>query len=321
MTDRLHPRLRAGVEASRRRPPVDWTRPFDQIRAEQDEARRTAFDTLIDPAPAIAGTDDHQVTADDGSEILVRVYRPAGDGALPGHVFFHGGAWAFGTVDQYDGYCASLAAHAGCIVASVNYRKAPEHPFPTGPEDCYLGLSWVHKHAGELGIDPSRLSIGGNSAGGNMAAAVGLLARDRGGPPLVLQCLDVPATDFTFSQPSKGADHENAVDFYPTRAMLEQYRRMYLPSEDDWSNPYASPLLAPDLSGLPPALILTCEFDALRDEGEAYGYRLREAGVPCTIVRWAGYPHGQNMFTALTPEARHCFDLIIAALKRAHSQL
>jgi acetyl esterase len=284
--------------------------------------RRRAFDTLIDPAPPIAGTQDHQVTATDGTPITVRVYRPdAGDGteALPALVYFHGGAWAFGTIDQYDGYCTSLAAGAGCVVASVNYRKAPEHPFPTGVEDCCAGLAWVHEHADELGIDGTRLSIGGNSAGGNLAAAVALVARDRGGPPLVLQILDVPGTDFTQSQPSKNPPHENVVDFYPNAEMLDHYRRLYLPAHDDWAHPYASPLLAPDLSGLPPALIITCEFDALRDEGEAYGYRLREAGVPCTMVRWLGYPHGQNMFTALTPEARHCFDLIVSALRRANA--
>src|SRR5205823_7741504 len=130
---------------------------------------------------------------------------------------------------------------------------------------------------------------------------------------------DVPGTDFTLSLPSSTPPHENAVDFYPNREMLEQYRRMYLPSEEDWAHPYASPLHAPDLAGLAPALIMTCEFDALRDGGEAYGYRLREAGVPATIVRWPGYPHGQNMFTALTEEARHSFALLIAAIRAASS--
>jgi acetyl esterase len=313
----VHPRLRPTVVGQRNRPPVDWTRPIADIRAEQDATRVAAFRTLLDPAPPLARQEDHTFTSLDGTSITARVYRPTNDRRLPAHVFFHGGAFCFGTIDQYDGYCSSLATAAGCVVVSIDYRLAPEHPFPVPVEDCYRGLRWTHENADVLDIDGDRISVGGNSAGGNLAAAAALVARDRGGPAVIFQCLDVPATDFTLSQPSMAETHGNGRDYYPTRRSFEQYRRFYLTGEEQRTDPYASPLLASDLRGLPPALIMTCELDALRDEGEAYGRRLREAGVPCTILRWVGYPHGTNMFGALTDEARHSLDIIAVTLRRA----
>ena len=155
------------------------------------------------------------------------------------------------------------------------------------------------------------------SAGGNLGAAVALMARDRGGPSLSWQCLDVPGTDFTMSCPSVQADHVNA-GYTPTRRSLEVYRDLYLSNPADRCHPYASPLLAADVSGLPPALVMTCGLDALPDEGEAYGRRLREAGVACSIVRWTGLTHGTNMFTALLPEAWSCVDLVASTLRRVH---
>jgi acetyl esterase len=303
------------IEASRDRPEVDWSGPLAGLRRQQNELRRKAFETLIDPAPALASIIDHPVATDSGS-LRVRIYRPR-DAMLPVHVFAHGGAWCFGTVEQYDGYCATLAVDGDCAVASVDYRMAPEHPFPAAVEDCFAALTWIHSTAPQLGLDPGRLSMGGNSAGGNLAAAVALIARDRSGPALSWQCLDVPATDFTLSYPSVQADHINA-GYTPTRQSLEVYRNLYLGESGDRCHPYASPLLAPDVSGLPPALIMTCGFDALRDEGEAYGRRLREAGVACSIVRWTGLTHGTNMFTALLPEARSCQDLVSSTLRRVH---
>jgi len=303
------------VEATRSRPEVDWSGRFADIRRQQNEVRQKAFETLIAPAPVMASVVDHVVSTEWGG-LRVRIYQPRA-AELPVHVFAHGGAWCFGTVEQYDGYCATLAAGGDCAVASVDYRMAPEHPFPAAVEDCYAALSWAHSTAGSLGLDGDRLSIGGNSAGGNLVAAVAVMARDRGGPSLSWQCLDVPATDFTLSCPSVQADHPN-TGYTPTRRSLEVYRDLYLSEAADRCHPYASPLLAPDLSDLPTALIMTCGFDALRDEGENYGYRLRDAGVVCSIVRWTGLTHGTNMFTALLPEAWSCLDLVSSTLRRVH---
>ncbi len=315
MADDLHPRLRQLVEGASARPDVDWSRPITEIRNEQNDVRRRAFETLIAPAPPVASVIDHLIATAAG-HLRVRVYRPR-DGVLPVHLFAHGGAWCFGTVEQYDGYCATMAVRGDCAVASIDYRMAPEHPFPAAVEDCYAALLWAHGADQSLGLDGGRLSIGGNSAGGNLAAALALMARDRAGPSLAWQCLDVPGLDFTLSSPSVQADHVNA-GYLPTRRSLEAYRDLYLRGPADRVHAYASPLLAADLSGLPPALVMTCGFDALRDEGEAYGHRLREAGVACSIVRWPGLTHGTNMFTGLLPEAWSCLDLVASTLRRVH---
>ncbi|MHB8463348.1 MAG: alpha/beta hydrolase [Acidimicrobiales bacterium] len=209
-----------------------------------------------------------------------------------------------------------MATGAGCIVASVEYRLAPDHPFPTEPEDCYRALYWLVEHADTLGIDPTRISVGGASSGGNLAAVVALMARDRGGPPLVAQILEVPVIDLTLSQPSI---EENGDGYLLTRAAIEQSYRYYLTDPADATNPYASPIFAHDLAGLPPALIMTCEFDPLRDEGEAYARRLADAGVPTTLRRWDGQIHGSHVLDKLLPaEATQARQMIIAALRAAY---
>jgi acetyl esterase len=264
---------------------------------------------------AIADVGDHVVTVE-GGEITVRVYTPDGRPPFAGHLYFHGGGFWTGTVEQYDRFCRRIAKDAHCVVASVDYRLAPENPFPTAPEDGYAALRWLAANSSQLGIDPARLSIGGVSAGANLAAVVALMARDRGGPPLVFQALELPYTDMTMSSPSID---ENGDGYLVTRADLELCRSYYLSDPSDARHPYASPLLAGDLSGLPPAFVTTAEFDPLRDEGEAYARRLEEAGVPTTVRRWEGQIHGSQHYDKVLPEeSKEHHALLIQALRQGH---
>jgi acetyl esterase len=250
------------------------------------------------PAPPMARI-DHQVAVESGT-ITVRTYTPDLPGPLPGHIYIHGGGWWLGELDHRDAACGHLAADAGCVVVSVAHRLAPEHRFPTPVHDCHTALRWLADQAGRLGIDATRLSIGGDSSGANLAAATALLVRDKGGPSLLAQVLEIPALDLTLGQPSVNAPSEAAM---LTRDDLAANIAQYCDPLDR-RNPYASPLLAEDLTGLPQALIMTAEFDILRDDGAAYGRRLTEAGVPAEVIQWAGHVHGSHEMTAPLETAR-----------------
>ena len=269
-----------------------------ELREIAHASMAQSFGLLGDPGPDPASTVDQQVPVE-GGEITVRVYTPPGDGPFPVHVYFHGGGFWLGDLDMADGHCRSLSVGARCVVASVDYRLAPEHRWPTAPEDCYAATAWVVDHATELNVDPGRLSVGGGSAGGNLAAVVSLMARDRGGPTISLQVLDIPVTDLTMSQASVT---ENAEGYLLTKRSMEQYTDFYLGPDGDPKHPYASPLLADDLSGLPPAVVITAEFDPLRDEGEAYADRLEAAGVRVVRRRFEGHFHGSLSMAKLVPE-------------------
>ena len=222
-------------------------------------------------------------------EIPVRIYTPEGSGPFPALVFFHGGCFVFGGLETHDGTCRALTNAAGSIVIAVDYALAPEAKFPAAPEECYAALRWIADAANELNVDPSHLAVGGDSAGGNLAAVVALMARERGGPGLVHQLLVYPVTNHAFDT---GSYAENASGYLLTRDMMIWAWEHYLAVEADGQNPLASPLRAGDLSGLPPAFIITAEFDPLRDEGEAYAARLREAGVRARCTRYDGMFHG-----------------------------
>ncbi len=222
-------------------------------------------------------------------EIPVRVYRPAPERGQPLVVFFHGGGWVLGDIETHDHSCRELASRSRCIVASVDYRLAPEHPFPAAVDDAFASLVWLADHAAELGADSARLAVAGDSAGGNLAAVCTMLARDARGPALRFQLLVYPAVDARMATPSI---EENAVGYLLTKADMEWFYGHYAGSavrDDDWR---LSPGLAEDLAGLPPALVLTAEYDPLRDEGETYAARLREAGVEVTSIRYPGLVHG-----------------------------
>lgn len=285
-------------------------------RAFAHGVMQQAFIALAEPGPEVAAVVDRTAPVADG-EITVRVYTPEGDGPFPAHVYFHGGGFWLGDVDYCDITCRELCAGAGCIAVSVDYRLAPEHAFPVATEDAYAALCWTAEHAGELGIDPERISVGGASAGGNLAAVVALMARDRHGPPLVLQVLDIPVTDLTMSCPSI---NENGQGYLLTLDAITQYTNYYLADPADAKNPYGSPLLADDLSNLPPAVVMTAEFDPLRDEGEQYAERLAAAGVPVTAKRWNGHVHGSLSMTALLPSAREWRQEVIEAMRAVYAE-
>lgn len=242
---------------------------------------------IAEPEP-VAKVENRTIPGPQG-DIPVRIYTPEGIGPFPVLVFFHGGGWVICDLDTHDEACRSLANGTPCIVVSVDYRLAPEHKFPAAVEDCYAATQWVASNAASLNGDPSRIAVGGDSAGGNLTAVIAQLARDRGEPSLVFQLLIYPATNFNSDTPSS---RENADGYFLTRDDMIWFMNHYLNSPDDRNSPLASPALAADLSGLPPALVITAEYDPLRDEGEQYGQMLKEAGVPVTISRYNGMIHG-----------------------------
>ncbi|HVQ75026.1 MAG TPA: alpha/beta hydrolase [Candidatus Binatia bacterium] len=284
----------------------------DSTPAEARESMRTRTAGL-GPFEEVARTADHRVPVA-GGEIPVRVYWPSGGGPHPALVFYHGGGWVIGDLYTHDGICRSLANAAGCVVASVDYRLAPEFKYPVAAEDSYAGLRWVVDNASALGVDPRRVAVGGDSAGGNLSTAVAMMARDRKGPAPVFQVLIYPVTDYRFDTPSY---RENATGYVLTTVAMRWFWRHYLAREEQGMEPYASPMRASSLAGLPPALVLTAECDPLRDEGEAYAARLRDAGVPVALTRYSGMFHGFFRMTRLLDKARAALDEVAASLRKA----
>lgn len=245
---------------------------------------------LAAPPEPVARVEDRRIPVESSAgELAIRVYTPTGSSPLPILVYFHGGGWVLGNLDTHDPVCRGLANAGGCIVVSVDYRLAPEHKFPEPAEDAYGATRWVAENAATFGGDGARLAVGGDSAGGNLAAAATLMARDRGGPRLAFQLLNYPVTNYDFETASY---REKAEGYMLTRADMMWFWDHYLANDADARNPHASPLQAPDLSGLPPAMVITAEYDPLLDEGEAYAARLSEAGIPVEAVCYPGMIHG-----------------------------
>ena len=239
------------------------------------------------PPPAIGEVKDLRA-----GEIPCRLYRPTGvpaSTALPALIFFHGGGWVIGDLETHDVLCRQLTAGAGITVVNVDYRLAPEHTFPAAIDDAWAVTRWVAAHAGALGIDAGRLAVGGDSAGGNLAAVVAILARDHGGPALALLVLTYPVTDVA----AESASYADFADgFMLTRDSMRWFIDHYVPATPDRQDWRVSPLRAPSLAGVAPALVVTAGFDPLRDEGEAYARRLREAGVRVDTICYGGMIHG-----------------------------
>jgi acetyl esterase len=254
----------------------------DEARAYTSAGNSPRDDT------GLASVTDIEVGGADGT-LPARVYRP--EGAAEGGpvvVFFHGGGWVIGSIASHDNPCARVAAESGCTVISVEYRLAPEHPFPAPLEDAYAATAWISEHAGELGLDADRLAVAGDSAGGNLAAAVTLLARERGGPRIAFQALIYPNTNVREETPSRRENGEKPY-LLSNRAM-KWFEDHYIgAAEVDWR---IAPLRADDLAGLPPAVVLVAELDPLRDEGLAYATRLQQAGVVTTVHEAPGMVHG-----------------------------
>jgi acetyl esterase len=290
-------------------------KPTEDSTPEEARESIRARTAALGPVEDVAGVADHRVPVA-GSAITVRTYSPGGPGPYPALVYYHGGGWVIGDLYTHDGLCRSLTNAARCLVASVDYRLAPESKYPVAVQDSYAALQWVVAHAARLGIDPRRVAVGGDSAGGNLATVVALVARERGGPALVHQVLIYPVTDHAFDTPSYV---ENATGYVLTRAAMRWFSDHYLERTAQSREPYASPLRAPSLAGLPSALVITAECDPLRDEGEAYAARLRDAGVPVTLTRYTGMFHGFIRMTRILDKARTAVDEIAGSLQKAFS--
>ncbi|BAD41110.1 alpha/beta hydrolase [Symbiobacterium thermophilum] len=264
-------------------------------------------------AEPVAGVVDRTVPGPAG-KIPVRIYTPAGEGPFPVLLYFHGGGWVLGSPDTVHATCALLANRAGAVVVSVDYRLAPEHKFPAAAEDCYAATVWVAENARTIGGDPRRIAVAGDSAGGNLAAVVSLMARDKGYPDLAYQVLIYPVTDHNFDTPSY---RENGNDYFLTTAMMQWFWDHYIRSEADGRDWRASPLQAADVSGLPPAFVITAEYDPLRDEGEAYARKLIEAGSAVTVKRYLGQIHGFCTLLGAMPAGRQALEDAAAHLRLA----
>lgn len=285
--------------------PVEQMTP-QEARALRAQNARTLAE-LAGPVEPVAEVRDYSVPGP-AQPIPVRVYRPTPDVDGPLLVYFHGGGWVLGTLDTMDRPCRTLANITGCIVASVDYRLAPEHKFPAAVEDAYA--------AAEHFANGRPIAVGGDSAGATLAAAVTLMARDRGKPTLEFQLLVYPVTDFDDDQPSM---HDYAESHLLSRKGIEWFWGHYLANAEDGRHPYASPMNAPSLEGLPPAMIITAGCDPLRDQGEAYAVRLRDAGVPVVLKRYDGAIHGFFHMGAIIDAGRHALADAGAALRQAFS--
>ncbi len=285
--------------------------PFEHMTVPQAREATKGFIDLQGEPEEIA-TEDRTIPGPAG-EIPIRVYTPAGEGPKPVIVYFHGGGWVIGELDTVDNPLRRIANRTGAVVVSVDYRLAPEHVYPAAFDDCYAATAWVAEHAAELGGDPERVAVCGDSAGGNLAAAVAIAARDRQGPRLAAQLLIYPVTDFDFTTESY---RQNGEGYLLTKGSMQWFWAHYLGAQDLGKDPYACPARADDLAGLPPAFVATAEFDPLRDEGEAYAANLRIAGVDVTAKRYDGMLHGFAWTLGATPSGAALIDDLAAAFSQ-----
>ncbi len=279
-----------------------------------DEARAlSAVMGAMDDPPEVAAVED-RVIAGPAGDVSARIYTPDAPAPRPVVAFFHGGGFVICSVETHDGLARRLTNALGAVVVSVEYRLAPEARCPAAAEDCYAATQWAHEHAAELGADPARLMVAGDSAGGNLAAVVSLMAREQGGPPITSQALVYPVIDAACDAPSYT---ENAEGYFLTAPGMRWFWDHYLGPDGDGADPHASPIRASDLSGLPPAVVITAEFDPLRDEGEAYAEALQAAGVPVVVRRYDGMIHGFVSMPILFPEADDAVARIADAMQES----
>ncbi len=309
----LHPQLVALLEraASSPLPPYHDVPPA--------VARRFYRDTRgpLTPDPPPVESVQLLLAPGKGGPVPLRAYRPKGAGKdeiLPALVYIHGGGWVIGDLDTHDVVCRTLANGARCAVFSAEYRKAPESPFPAAVDDCFSSLNFVSRNSGTLKINPAQIAVGGDSAGGNLAAAISLIARDAGGPAISFQLLIYPATDHRLGHPSIDSNGEG---YLLTKKVMQYFRGHYLPREDDWLDWRASPLLAKSLAKLPPAFVMTAGFDPLRDEGKAYADRLAKEGVKSEYRNYADMVHGFVTMGRVLDTANTALADCAQALKKA----
>ncbi len=282
-----------------------------------EEARQALSIGSLAGEPEEVGKVEDRIISGATGEIPVRIYTPQGEGPFPVLVYYHGGGWVIGDLDTVDIPCRMLANRAGCIVVSVDYRLAPEHKFPVAAEDTYAATKWVVENAKAIQGDPARVAVCGDSAGGNLAAVVALMARDRNGPSLLYQVLIYPVTHHSFETNSY---RENAEGYFLTKETMVWFWNHYLQNEQAGQHAYASPLVAEDLRNLPPALVITAEYDPLRDEGEAYATRLKKAGVQVKAMRYDGMIHGFFWMPHALEQGRKAIEQVADALKHVFNK-
>ena len=284
-----------------------------ELRPDSDPQQlRSLYASLSLPVEiAVAHVEDRTIPGLTGAEIPVRIYRPDGDARQPAIVYYHGGGWVIGGLNTHDGTCRALADAVGATVVSIDYRLAPEHPFPAPVDDAFAAVQWVSEHATDLGIDAARIAVAGDSAGGNLAAVVAQMTRDTGGPSLCFQLLVYPVTDHEFDSVSM---NDNAEGYFLTRDAMKWFYSHYLNDPSEGADPRVSPLRAPDLSGLAPAFVITAEFDPLRDQGIAYATALAKAGTPVESRTYDGMFHGFISMVEWIDAGKVAFDDAVAAL-------
>lgn len=311
----LHPQAQAVLDLLNAAPTPLKNLPPADARAAYD---RFILPRNFDPVPL--GRIEDRMIPGPGGAMRIRIYTPAGDsGPRPIFLFIHGGGFVIGSIESRDPQCRLICRDADCIVVSVDYRLAPEAPFPAAPDDCWASLQWCADNTSDLGGDPARIAVGGESAGGNLAAGLALRARDDGGPTLAAQILVYPLTDMYFEQDLPSYRYLDE-DYFLTRDQMAWYGACYAPGMTTTDNILLSPCKAANLTSLPPAQIITAEFDPLRDDGKHYGERLTAAGVPVEYTCMRGMIHGYWHYGKLIDAAGEALQLNIAALKRAFAQ-
>jgi acetyl esterase len=285
---------------------------FEHLPGEE-AARKMRVPINVPAIPRRAAKVENRKLPGPGGDIPVRIYWPEGKGPFGVLVSFHGGGWVIGNLDSDEYKSHLLVNESGCAIVSVDYRLAPEHKFPAAAEDCYAVTRWVYDNARSLNVDPARLGVGGSSAGGNLSAVVPLMARDRGGPPLRFQLLTYPVCDDNFDTRTY---LDNPTGKIISRAQMRWFWDMYAPAAADRANPYAAPMREKNLRGLPPALVITAEFDPLCSEGEAYAARLKEAGVETELKRYSGMVHGFFSVAPLHPVSTEGLHYTAAVMKK-----
>lgn len=279
------------------------------------EMARQAFVLPRGEVEEVGKVEDRTIPSEK-TDIPVRVYYPKElQKSNPALVFYHGGGWVIGNIDTHDDICRALTNLANCVTISVDYRLAPEHKFPAAIDDCFAALQYVYEHAEEFQIDRTRIAVGGDSAGGNLAAVISHLAKEKAVPPICFQLLLYPSTNLG-GEPTSSM-RENAQGYFLEQGTMEWFRDCYLNSEEDKQNPLVSPILNDDFSGLPPALVITAEYDPLRDEGEEYAKKLGAAGVPVETIRYRGTIHGFISMSAVISQGKMALEKAGAALKSA----
>lgn len=293
--------------AEQNSPPIHEMSP-DQARAMYSEMKPPPSEATL------ASVEDVTCPNSAGGSIAVRLYRPSVEPGLPILMYFHGGGWVIGDLETHDSLCRDLAAATHSLVASVDYRLAPEHPYPAACEDCYAATLWMAKNATELNADGNRIAVAGDSAGGNLSTVVALMARDQGQPDICFQSLLYPTVD----APSNNASYrDNAEGYMLTAETMRWFWNQYAAGLD--KDPLLTPLHAESLAGLPPALVITAEYDPLRDEGEAYAQRLKEAGVQTDQVRYDGMIHGFIHMHHLIPAGKQALELCADKIRNSFS--